>query len=126
MRVLIADQRPSVRAALRAVLEHDPVCEGIDEAVEARGALEALAFGADVLIVEWGLPGLSPAALLALAREHRAQIVIVALGRYTAARDWSLAAGADFYIDTTEPLPHFIGLVHDLCAFTGRRLAPAA
>ncbi len=126
MRVLIADQRPSVRAALRAVLEHDPLCEGIDEAVEARGALEALAFGADVLIIEWGLPGLSPAALLALAREHRAEIVIVALGRYTSAREWSLAAGADFYIDTTEPFDDFVGLVHNLCAFTGRHIAPTS
>ena len=126
MRVLIADQRPSVRAALRAVLEHDPLCEGIDEAVEARGALDALAFGANVFIVEWGLPGLSPAALLALAREHHPAIVIVALGRYTPAREWSLAAGADFYIDTTEPFDDFIGLVHDLCAFTGRRITPVA
>lgn len=122
MRVLIADERPSVRTALRAVLEHDPQCEGIDEAIEAAGALEALAFGADVLIIEWGLPGLSPAAMVALAREQRPEIIIIALGRYSFAREWSFSVGADYYIDTTEPSDDFVGMLHDLCGETKRRL----
>lgn len=122
MRVLIADERPSVRTALRAVLEHDPQCEGIDEAVEAGGALEALAFGADVLIVEWGLPGLSPSSMLGLAREQRPEIVVIALGRYALAREWSLAAGADYYIDTTAPVDDFVGVLHALCGRAGKKL----
>lgn len=115
MRVLIADERPSVRAALRAVLEQDPQCEGIDEAVEARGVLAALGFGADLLIMEWGLPGLPPDILLMRARTGRPGIVVVALGRAIGARRAAEAAGVDCFIDTLEPPGDFVRLLHDLC-----------
>lgn len=115
MRVLIADERPSIRAALRAVLEHDPFYDGIDEAVDADGALAALAFGADVLIMEWGLPGRPSIELLARIRERRPGLVIIVLGRYGGARPVALAAGADCYLDTSEPREDFTGLLHNLC-----------
>lgn len=124
MRVLIADERQSVRAALRAVLEHDPQCDGIDEALESAGALAALGFGADVLIIEWGLPGLTPAALVSLARERQPGLIIIALGRYESAREASLRAGADYYIDTTEPVHDFVGLLHGLCRALHDERAP--
>jgi DNA-binding NarL/FixJ family response regulator len=115
MRVLIADERPSIRAALRAVLEHDPFYGGIDEAIDADGALAALGFGAGLLIIEWGLPGCRPAELLADIREGRPGLVIIVLGRYGGARRAALAAGADCYIDTSEPQEDFTGLLHHLC-----------
>lgn len=115
MRVLIADDRPSVRAALTAVLELDPACEGVDEALDAAGALTALDFGADVMILEWGLPGLLSASLIGLARTQRPELIIVVLGRYSDARRAALAAGADYYIDTSEPALDFVGVLHGLC-----------
>ena len=115
MRVLIADRRPSVRVALRAVLEHDPECEGIDEAVEAAGALTALAFGANVMVLEWGLPGLPPVARVGLVRAQRPELVLVVLGRFGDNRHLALSTGADFYIDTSEPTLDFVGVLHGLC-----------
>ncbi len=115
MRVLIADDRSSVRAALMAVLELDPACEGVDEALDAAGALTALDFGADVMILEWGLPGLPPATLVGLARTQRPELIVVVLGRYSDAQRAALAAGADHYIDTSEPALDFVGVLHGLC-----------
>jgi DNA-binding NarL/FixJ family response regulator len=115
MRVLIADERPSVRAALRAVLEHDPFYDGVDEATDADGALEALGFGAGLLLIEWGLPGRPPVELLTDIRARRPGLVIVVLGRYGGARQAALAAGADCYLDTSEPQADFVGLLHNLC-----------
>jgi DNA-binding NarL/FixJ family response regulator len=114
MRVLIADERSSVRAALRAVLERDPQCEGIDEASDAGGALAALGFGANVVLLEWGLRGLPAEMFLRIARARRPGIVVVVLGRYAEARPAALAAGADYYVDTSEPAVDFIGLLHQL------------
>ncbi|MCA9864981.1 MAG: hypothetical protein KIS95_13240 [Anaerolineae bacterium] len=114
MRVLIADERPSVRAALRAVLEHDSACEGIDEVVEVDDAMSALAFGADLLLVEWG----SSRPLIRLparAKVMHPGLIVVALGRHGGAAEQALAAGADYYIDTTEPPANFIDLLHEIC-----------
>lgn len=116
MRVLIADERPSVRAALRAVLEHDSDCAGIDEAINSGDALAALGFGADVFVVEWGLRGLSPIPLLMQARALRPGLIIIVLGRYGDARQLALSAGADHYVDTSEPAVDFIGVLHGLCS----------
>lgn len=115
MRVLIADGRPSIRAALWAVLEQDPACEGVDEAVEAAGALTALDFGADVMILEWGLPGLPPETLVRLAKSQRPELIVVVLGRYRDACEAAMIAGADYTIDTSEPAVDFVGLLHGLC-----------
>lgn len=115
MRVLIADERPSVRAALRAVLEHDPSCEGIDEVVEVEDALSALAFGADLLLVEWE----SSRPLIRLPAQAKLMhpgLIVVALGRHGGAAEQALAAGADYYIDTTEPPDNFVNLLHELCS----------
>lgn len=115
MRVLIVDDRPSVRAALRAVLEHDPLCAGIDEVAEAGEALVALDFGADVVLLGWGVHGLSPGALTKVMRSKHPHLVIVVLGRYENARQQALAAGADCYLDTNEPHGDFLGTLHELC-----------
>lgn len=115
MRVLIADDRLSIRAALRAVLEHDPSCDGIDEAAEASDALVALDFGADVALVGWGIHGLSSAALIKVMRARHPAMVIIVLGRFTDGREQAMAAGADCYIDTNEPPEHFLRILHELC-----------
>ncbi len=115
MRVLIVDERPSVRAALRAALEHDTLCAGIDEATGGDDALAALAFGADAVVVEWELHGLTAATFIAVAKARRPGLVVVVLGHYAEAAAAALAAGADYYVDTTQPFEDFLGLLHRLC-----------
>lgn len=130
MRVLIADERPSVRAALRAVLERDPYCQGIDEVSEAGDALVALGFGADVVVLGWGLQGMAAEALMKMMRSEFPDLVIVVLGRYGDARQAALDAGANCYVDTSETSTDFIRVLHDLCpnistALSGGQREPA-
>ena len=120
MRVLIVDERPSVRAALRAALEHDVQCAGIDEAAGGEDALAALAFGADVAVLEWELHGLTAATFIAVAKARRPGLVVVVLGRFAEAGAAALAAGADYYVDTTQPFDDFVGLLHRLCRMAGQ------
>lgn len=119
MRVLIVDERLSVRTALRAALEHDVQCAGIDEAAGGEDALAALAFGADVVVLEWELHGLTAATFITVAKARRPGLIVVVLGHYLEARIAALAAGADYYVDTTQPFEDFVGLLHKLCRAAG-------
>ena len=115
MHVLIAEARPSTRAALRALLEHDPLCERVTEATDAPGALAALAGNPDLLLLDWALPGLPAAAVVARVRALRPEVVIIALGHHAATRRASLEAGVDCFIDTNQPPTDLIALLNTLC-----------
>ena len=115
MHVLIAEARPSTRAALRALLEHDPHCRQITEATDAQGALAALGANPDLLLLDWALSGLPAAAVVARARAIRPGLVIIALGHHAAARHASLEAGVDCFIDTNQPPTDLIALLNTLC-----------
>lgn len=59
MRVLIADDRPQVRSALRLLLKQEPDVTVVGEAEDAEQALE-LAIGErpELVLLDWELPGL--------------------------------------------------------------------
>lgn len=125
MHVLIAEARPSTRAALRALLEHDPLCERVTEATDAQSALAALADPPDLLLLDWALPGLPAAAIVARVRTLQPQVVIIALGHHAATRRASLDAGVDCFIDTNQPPTDLIALLNTLCPPGAARLAMA-
>jgi DNA-binding NarL/FixJ family response regulator len=115
MHVLIAEARPSTRAALRALLEHDPHCQHLIEAADAQTALAALNEGPDLLLLDWALPGLPAAAVVARARTLRPELVIIALGHHAATRHAALDMGVDCFIDTNQPPNDLIALLNTLC-----------
>jgi DNA-binding NarL/FixJ family response regulator len=115
MRVIIADERPSIRSALRMVLEHDGQCERILEAGDVPALLDALSSSPDLVLLEWGLPGMRPELLANRLRAARPSLVVVALSEHLTERPAALAAGAACFIHTAEPPPHFLDLLHGLC-----------
>ena len=115
MHVLIAEARPSTRAALRALLEHDPHCRRITEATDAQSALAALSDAPDLLLLDWAVPGLAAAAVVSRARTLRPELVIIALGHHAATRRAALAAGVDCFINTNQPPTDLIALLNTLC-----------
>ena len=61
LRVLLADDRASVRAALRLLLEQEPHVTIMGEAADATGLLLlASKPDAQLLLLDWELPGLPP------------------------------------------------------------------
>ena len=115
MHVLIAEARPSTRAALRALLEHDSHCQAVIEATDAQGALTALGQSPDLLLLDWALPGLPAAAVVNRARTLQPGLVIIALGHHAATRRAALEAGVDCFIDTNQPPTDLIALLNTLC-----------
>ena len=123
MHVLIAEARPSTRAALRALLEHDPHCHRISEATDAQGTLAALSDAPDLLLLDWALPGLPAAAVVSRARTLRPELVIIALGHHAATRRAALEVGADCFIDTNQPPTALLALLNTLCSPAAARLS---
>ena len=115
MRVLIADDDPHVRSALRLLLENESYISIVGEAASGEALVDqVVATRSDVVLLDWDLPGL-PAGYLAALRAVCPGCRIIALsGRPEHGREARLA-GVDFASkgDTPECL---LGLLQGLSA----------
>ena len=65
MRVLLADDQPQVRSALRLLLEEEPGLSVVDEVVSAGELLSRVEVTCpDLILLDWELPGLRPGETL--------------------------------------------------------------
>lgn len=104
MRVLLADDQPQVRFALRVLLDRNPDLEVVSEAADAEQMLaQAKAIRPDVILLSWELPGLAELGLLSALRQYCPDLFVIALsGRPEACRA-ALEAGADAFVSKTDP-----------------------
>jgi len=79
VRILIADDDPHVRSALRLLLENEPNVSIVGEAASGEALVdEVVATRCDVVLLDWALPGL-PVGYLAALRAVYPECHIVAL-----------------------------------------------
>lgn len=112
MRILLADDQPQIRSALRLLLEQEPGLTVVDEASEVDDLMARVeASQPDVVLMDWELPDrrpLSPSlhprrALISALRSLNDHLAVVALsGRPEASRS-ALAAGADAFVSKGDP-----------------------
>jgi DNA-binding NarL/FixJ family response regulator len=116
MRVLLADDQPEVRSALRLLLEQEPGAFEIREAADVLQLKEqARSFAPDLILLDWELPGLQPRnaqnghrlarsiALLASLRQCCPGTRIVALSGRSEARQDALACHVDVFVSKSDP-----------------------
>ena len=104
LRVLLADDRASVRAALRLLLEQEPNLAIVGEAADATGLLLAISqHPTDVLLLDWELPGLPTDHLLRLLQFERPSLRIIAMSSRPEAKPRALAAGAAAFLSKGAP-----------------------
>jgi DNA-binding NarL/FixJ family response regulator len=98
MKILLADDQPQVRSALRLLLENDQVC--IVGEVESLGDLLSAypRRSPDAILIDWELPGLSPVDGVSSVRQAYPSTRIVALSSRPEARPSALRAGADIFV----------------------------
>lgn len=103
MKVLIADDRARVRFALKVLLEQQMELEVVGEAMHANELPQQVELSRpDVLLLDWGLPGLtSPRTIEAIRRANPELRVIVLSGQPEVGKQ-ALLAGADAFVDKTE------------------------
>jgi len=104
MRVLIADDQPQVRSALRLLLKQEPGVTVVGEAEDTQQALE-LAAGQrpDLVLLDWELPKNAGQRLLPALRARCPRVTVVALSGRPEARQAALDAGADAFVSKGDP-----------------------
>lgn len=115
MRVFIADDQPKVRSALRLLLEQDSRMCVVGEAVEATDLMaQVKATRADLLLLDWELPGLQAAnPLLPDLRALCPGLSVIALSGRPEARRRALAAGADGFVSKGDPPERLLAAVYN-------------
>ncbi len=104
MRILLAESRPRVRFALRALLEEQPGLRIVGEATHGQDLLvQVEATCPDLLLLSWELPGRPGVDLLLLLRQVCPQLCVIVLSGRQAARQAALAAGADAFVSKIAP-----------------------
>ncbi len=104
MRILLADDQPVVRFALRVLLERQPGMLVVGEAWDVTGLLAA-AQAADphLVLLDWELPGMGAARVLAALRKARPDLLVIALSGRPEARQAALAEGANAFVSKADP-----------------------
>ena len=115
MRVLLADDQPQVRSAMRLLLEEEPGLSVVDEVVSAGDLLSRVeATYPDLILLDWELPGLRPGEMLPALHALDSVPVVVALSGRPEARRVALAAGADVFVSKGDP-PEQLQTAIDQC-----------
>jgi DNA-binding NarL/FixJ family response regulator len=103
MRILLADDEPKVRSALRLILEQLKEVEAVEEVTDAESLTNQLReCTPDLLLVDLELPGLRSDALLSELRRYAPLKVIVLSGRCQPPQ-MALVSRADAFISKCEP-----------------------
>jgi DNA-binding NarL/FixJ family response regulator len=103
MDVLLADDQPKVRSAMRLLLEHQPNINVLGEAVDATGVLDWMkATCPDMLLLDWELPGFGPQVMAEL-RALCPTLTVIALSGQPQAQEAALKAGVDAFVSKGDP-----------------------
>jgi DNA-binding NarL/FixJ family response regulator len=115
MHILLADQQPKVRFALRVLLERQPDVVVVGEAVNADDLLsQARAKRPDLILLDWELPGLCSKNSLPSLREICPEMAVIALSGRAEARQGALGAGADAFASKVDPPERLLAKIHEL------------
>ena len=110
--VLIADDQPDVRSALRLLLEQQSAIKVTGEASDAVGLLIWLAGNtADVLLLDWQLPGKNGADLIPQLHSIYPKMLIIALDSLPDTKREAIAAGACDFVSKNEPPERLLEVV---------------
>jgi two-component system alkaline phosphatase synthesis response regulator PhoP len=111
MRVLIADDQPSVRFALKLVLEQ----QGIDVAGDVSDSGELLAWfktnQADLLLLDWELPDQPGKKIIPILRAKYPRLTVIALNSRPQTRIEAISAGADGFVSKGDPPEYLLSLL---------------
>ncbi len=104
IRILIADDQPQVRSALRLLLKQQSGTTVVGEAGDAGQLLELVVeLQPDLVLLDWELPGQDSSATLAQLRAVRSGLRAIALSGRPEARETAMAAGADGFVSKGDP-----------------------
>ncbi|GIK37401.1 MAG: hypothetical protein BroJett011_12340 [Chloroflexota bacterium] len=113
MHILLADDEVRVRSALQMLLKEEPGMKVVAEVAEAEALLTQIrATRPDLVLLDWGLPGLNAVGSLPALRLVCPQLTVMVIsGRPEAGRE-ALAVGADAFVSKVDPPEHLLAALH--------------
>ena len=112
MRILLADDQPRVRFALRVLLERQPGLHVVGEAVDAFGLLDQVeTTSPDLVLLGWELPDLVAVGSLSALRKICSDLFVIALSGRPEARRAALDAGADAFVSKSDPPDQLLAVI---------------
>ena len=104
MHILLADDQPKVRFAMRVLLERQPGMVVAGEVANADDLLTQLtAECPELVLLSWELPGLMTAGSVSALRATCPGLAVIALSGRPEACRLALAAGADAFVSKSDP-----------------------
>jgi DNA-binding NarL/FixJ family response regulator len=104
VRVILADDQPKVRSALRVLLGQQPDIEVVGEAAEIEQLLLLVEdTHPDLILLAWELPGVSANGRYSALRALRPDLRVIALSGRPEAQRSALIAGADAFVSKVDP-----------------------
>ena len=115
MNILLADDQAQIRSALRLLLEQEPGIVVAGEVANTRDLLSRIQIlQADIVLLDWELPGMEAERTLARLRGLCPTAAIVALSGRPEARQAALDAGANAFVSKVDPPDRLLGTVRAL------------
>ena len=112
--ILLADDQPHVRSALRLLLEQESGARIVGQVENAADLLaKCRALGPDVILLDWELPGMGTLDGLAPVRQACPSAHIVALSSCPQVGPQALQAGADAFVCKGDPPEQLWNALHD-------------
>lgn len=104
MRILIADDEPRVRSALRLLLHQESDAAEIFEAGNGEAMMRCIARRhLDLVILDWNLPQIGGYTALKALRSAQPDVAIIVLNSQSETRHTALATGADAFVSKGDP-----------------------
>jgi two-component system response regulator DesR len=115
MRVLVADNDPRVRTALKMLLKFEPELTVVGESNDASSLLaQVQELQPDLVLLDLELPGSSVAELIERLREAQRPCKVIVLSRRPESKQAALTLGADAFVSKMDPADSLLETVHML------------
>jgi DNA-binding NarL/FixJ family response regulator len=122
MEILLADDNPEVRSALRLLLEQDALPFNVTEISDKEGLFESLWENCPVaVLLDWELPGFQGENSLEIVNSCCPNIKVIAMSSRYEARHEALKAGADAFISKAEPPEKILATLYALLLYVNNQ-----
>ncbi len=112
MRILIADDQPKVRFALRVAIERQPGSKTVGEAIDTADLIaQARSFSPDLLLLDWDLPGMLAADLIRELRAICPSLRVIVLSEKSEIASNALTIGANAFVSKADPPEHLLAAI---------------
>jgi DNA-binding NarL/FixJ family response regulator len=115
IQIILADDQAPLRSALHFWLEQEAHLRVVGEAIDAQSLLSQITHTpADLILLDWELPGLSVEHMLPLLYQRLPNAHIIALSSHPEARQAALAAHIDAFVSKGEPPEQLLAAIGKL------------